>query len=360
MSTITNRTVIDADAHYLESLHELADYLDDDDPWKERFSSAGNPHHTVDLFPSSTGDRQLYGRIRRDHTSYPDAPMTAEELPATMDFLDVEKIVLISHNVLSFARLNADDERPVKFANAYTDFMLDRVVAPDEGIYTVVPVPYQSPEESVALIDRVADEPGIVGVCLITSGAEPPLGNRKYDPIYAASERAGLPVVFHTGGGGIDEFHARGYEKFIETHVLGFLTSNAAQLTSVVVQGVPEKFPDLDIAFLESGIFYVPMMMHRLDAEYLKRPSEVPFLERRPSEYIREFYFGTQPLEIPENGAYLRTVIEMIGGPERLMYASDYPHWDYDPPSVIDDMDFLTESEKHRILAGTAEEVYGI
>jgi predicted TIM-barrel fold metal-dependent hydrolase len=352
--------IIDADAHYLEGIDELATYLDDDDPWKERFDFAGNPHHTVDLFPKSTGDRNVYGRITRSESSYPDAPMAPEEIPTTMEHLGIDEIVMISHKLLTFGRLHADDERPVKFANAYVDYMLDRVVDPAEGIYTLIPVPYQDVDASVDLIDRVGDEDGMVGVCLITAGAEPPLGNRRYDPIYERAEAKGLPVIFHTGGAGIDEFHQRGYEKFIETHVLGFLTNNASQLTSVVISGVPEKFPDLDIAFLESGLFYVPMMMHRLDAEYLKRPSEAPYLEKRPSEYIREFYFGTQPLELPDNEEFLEWTIEMIGGADRLLYASDYPHWDYDPPSVIQQLSFLSRDEKAKILGGNAAEVYGI
>jgi predicted TIM-barrel fold metal-dependent hydrolase len=133
-----------------------------------------------------------------------------------------------------------------------------------------------------------------------------------------------------------------------------------AQLTSLVVQGTPEKFPDLDIVFQESGIFWVPTMMHRLDAEYLKRQSEAPLLERRPSAYMREFYYGTQPLEVPEDETRLRQVIDDIGGAERLMYASDYPHWDYDRPSAITDRCLLDAGEKERILGGTAHEVFGI
>jgi predicted TIM-barrel fold metal-dependent hydrolase len=359
---MSSRTVVDADAHYLESYDELVSYLDDDDPWKGRFSPSDNDNDNVsaNVFPSSTGSREVYGRIQRPESSYREKPMTPEEIPSTMKYLGVDKIVMISHNVLNFGRLRADDERPVKFSNMYVDYMLDQVVDPEEGIYTIIPVPYMDPDASVELIDRVGDERGMVGICMITAGVEPPLGHRRYEPIYEAAEEHDLPVIFHTGGAGLEEYHIRGYEKFIETHTLGFLSNNAAQLTSVVIQGIPEKFPDLDIAFLESGIFYVPMLMHRLDAEYMKRPSEVPILQKRPSEYMKEIYYGTQPLENPEKEKFLETTIEMIGGPDRLVYASDYPHWDYDPPKVIEDISFLSEEEKDKILSGNAEELYGI
>lgn len=351
--------VIDADAHYLEALPAIADYVDE--PWRSRLTSEGETEGDApaNIFPASTGDRAVYGRIQRPDLSWPDNT-TAEDVTTMMDHLGVDATVLLSQVMLTFARIGAADERPIVLANGYTDYMLEEVVDPDAGIYTMIPVPYDDPEASVELIRRAGDEPGIVGACMVSAGAEPPLGHRRYDVIYEACEELGLPVVFHAGGAGLDEFHIKGYEKFIETHVLGFLQANQAQLTSLVVQGVPEKFPDLDIVFQESGIFWVPLMMHRLDAEYMKRQSEAPLLTKRPSKYIKEFYFGIQPMELPEDEGYLEHVIEMIGGPDRLMYASDYPHWDYDLPDVIRDRAFLSEAEKRRILAGTATEVFGL
>ena len=111
---------------------------------------------------------------------------------------------------------------------------------------------------------------------------------------------------------------------------------------------------------MESGVFWIPLMMQRLDVEYLKRQSEAPLLTKKPSEYIKNMYFGAQPIELPEDLSYLRQVIDMIGGADRIMYASDYPHWDYDPPSTITELPILSEKEKKRILSGTAEEVFGI
>lgn len=131
--------------------------------------------------------------------------------------------------------------------------MLDQVIDPDEGIYTMIPAPLQEPEAAAELIDRVGDEPGIVGVCLITAGAEPPLSNHRYDVIYEVAQDARLLIVYHAGGLSLDDFYISGYDRFIELHALGFLWSNMAQLTSIVLQGVPEKFPELDIVFQESG-----------------------------------------------------------------------------------------------------------
>jgi predicted TIM-barrel fold metal-dependent hydrolase len=345
-------TVVDADAHYWEPLRDFGEYVDE--PWRSRIRDHANP-----LVPSSTGDRFVFGRIRREEINYPQEDMTPEEIPTVMQHVGVDKILLLPNKMLTFGDISGT-ERASILANAYVDYMLDRVVDPDEGIYTMVVVPFQDPVASVELIERVADEEAIPSACFITKGPEPPLGDRKYDPIYEACQDAGLPAVFHASGSSVDHFHVRGYEKFIETHTLGFLMNNMSQLVSLIIQGVPEKFPDLDIVFQESGLFWVPLLAHRLDTEYLKRQSEAPLLSKRPSEYMKDFYYGTQPLEQPENDEELRRVIDSIGGPEQVIYSSDYPHWDYDPPSTIQKLPCLTDEEKARVLGGTAEEIYSI
>lgn len=360
-------TVTDVDAHYLEDLGDLAAYLDDDDPWKERYvaSSTGGEGSEaggsapVSLYPSSTGSRNVFGRIRRDGISYPEEDMGPDDVVAIMNHLGIDNCVVLSQKVLTFGRIKGDDERMNKLAMTYTEYMLDQVVDPDAGIYTMIPAPFKDPEYTAELVEEYGDEDGIVGLCMITAGPEPPLGNRRYEQIYEACERRDVPVNFHTGGAGLDEFHVKGYEKFIETHTLGFMFNNMAQIVSLVVQAIPEKFPDLDIMFQESGIFWVPTMMHRLDAEYMKRPSEAPLLEKLPSEYMKEFYFGIQPMEVPANEAHLEHVMDMVGT-SQLLYASDYPHWDYDRPSVITERTFLDDAQKQAILHDNAAEVMGI
>lgn len=346
-------TVVDADAHYFEPMEALADYVDEDDPWHERLEESPNK-----ITGSLSTDHYRYGRIQRNEVGYLDGAMTPEDIPRAMEHLGLDKTIILSQRAFAFGRL-ADDRRTIVLANAFTDYLLDRVVDPDENIYTLVPVPFTDPEAAVDLIERVKDEPGIVGLYMIGSSAEPVFGHRHHDPIYAAAEAAGLPIVVHSGGSALDGFARDGYSQFIETHSLGFLENNMEHLTSLVIQGVPEKFPDLDFVFQESGVLWVAAFMYRLDEEYLKRQSEAPLLNRRPSEYVKEFYFGTQPMEIPSDTEYFQRAIETVGAGQ-FMYCSDYPHWDYDPPSTITDIPFLSEQETEMILGGTAEAVFGI
>lgn len=72
------------------------------------------------------------------------------------------------------------------------------------------------------------------------------------------------------------------------------------------------------------------------------------------------FYFGTKPLEQPRAVSHLEAIFDVIGGPDRIMFPSDYPHWDYDEPGTILDLSFLGDEQKRRILSTNAEEVFGI
>jgi predicted TIM-barrel fold metal-dependent hydrolase len=88
------------------------------------------------------------------------------------------------------------------------------------------------------------------------------------------------------------------------------------------------------------------------------RSSEAPLLRRLPSEYMREMYYTTQPMEHTGNLKALEVTFEMINAPSQLMFSSDYPHWDFDVPALIYDLPFLDGSAKRAILGRTAQELF--
>src|SRR5262249_21984149 len=79
--------------------------------------------------------------------------------------------------------------------------------------------------------------------------------------------------------------------------------------------------------------------------------SEYPLLKKKPSDYMRAMYYASQPMEA-DNLRALACTFEMINAETQLLYASDYPHWDFDVPSRIWDLPFLSEKAKHNILSG--------
>ena len=98
--------------------------------------------------------------------------------------------------------------------------------------------------------------------------------------------------------------------------------------------------------------------MQRLDNEYMMRSSECPALKKKPSEYITDMFYGCQPMELTANSEMLEMTFKFIKAETQLLYASDYPHWDFDLPSVIYDLAFLNEPQKRAILGGNAQKLF--
>jgi uncharacterized protein len=113
-------------------------------------------------------------------------------------------------------------------------------------------------------------------------------------------------------------------------------------MTNWIINGLPERFPKLKVVWVESGLAWIPFLMQRLDHEYQMRSCEAPMLKKLPSEYMREMFYTSQPLE-KTNLKLLQATMEAFDGDNQLLYASDWPHWDFDPPSAITTLPFLTE-----------------
>ena len=125
------------------------------------------------------------------------------------------------------------------------------------------------------------------------------------------------------------------------------------------MHGLNERFPDLDVIWTESGVAWVPFMMQRLDNEYLMRSSEAPNLKKLPSEYIQDMYFTTQPME-RTNTELLEASFKAMKAETQLLYASDWPHWDFDSPTSVYDLPFLSEEAKRNILGRNAARLFGL
>jgi predicted TIM-barrel fold metal-dependent hydrolase len=130
-------------------------------------------------------------------------------------------------------------------------------------------------------------------------------------------------------------------------------------MTNWLVNGLPERFPKLKVIWIESGLAWVPILMQRLDNEYMMRSSECSGLKTKPSDYMRKMYYSTQPMEMVNNREALELTFKMINAETQLLYSSDYPHWDMDLPSTIYDLPFLSEQSKRNILGGNAQRVFG-
>ena len=110
---------------------------------------------------------------------------------------------------------------------------------------------------------------------------------------------------------------------------------------------------------IECGFAWMPALAWRLDGAWKRLKDEVPHLRRAPSEYMREHVFvSTQPIEEPERPEHLLDTLEWIGW-DRVLYASDYPHWDFDDPRLAIPA-FIPEDKRAAIYGGNARRLYGL
>jgi uncharacterized protein len=142
-------------------------------------------------------------------------------------------------------------------------------------------------------------------------------------------------------------------------HALSFAHYNLIHLTNWVINGLPERFPKLKLVWVEAGLAWISFLMQRLDHEFQMRVCEAPMLKRLPSEYMRQMYFTSQPLE-RTNLDLLEATMKAFNAETQLLFASDWPHWDFDPPSSITTLPFLSDQAKRNILGLNAARVFNL
>jgi uncharacterized protein len=246
-------------------------------------------------------------------------------------------------------------------ATAYNEWLIEKWLSFDTRFKGSVAVAAQEPRLAAMEIDRVGGHPSMVQVNLPMPSPQLPWGDERYYPIWEAAIRNNLRIAFHVSppAGLFGQVSVNGWPtSYMELRCMYVLQFQSG-LISLVCNGVFEKFPELKIVLLEGGFSWVPGMMWKLDQSWAALRREVPWLKRPPSEYIREnIRFGTQPFEEPPDPKHLLSIIEMLGSDKLLMFATDFPHWDFDAPAQA--LPAVLPAElKRRILWENAREFYG-
>jgi predicted TIM-barrel fold metal-dependent hydrolase len=140
---------------------------------------------------------------------------------------------------------------------------------------------------------------------------------------------------------------------------LSFPHYNLIHMANWLINGLPERFPKLKVLWVEGGLAWIAFLMQRLDHEVMMRPSEAPGLKGLPSDYMRQMYYTSQPLE-RGNMALTRTCMEAFNANTQLLFATDWPHWDFDPPSSITTLPFLDDQAKQNILGLNAARLFNL
>ncbi len=348
---------VDCDIHPIQrSLADLFPYMSA--RWVAHAKSIG-PHIRQGLSGMQAHPRMMAAGQRAD--AYPErgGPPGSDLALMQRQHLDnagVEIGMLVSLSKGGMEERNTEYARVL--SHAVNDWQIEAWVRPEPRLRAGIVVPQEDPEFAAKEIRARAGDPSFRQVIISPRSIEP-LGRQRYWPIYEAAEECGLPMGLHPAGNGAHPSTGAGWPTYYMQEHYAFGANMQGNVVSMVFEGVFERFPKLKVALIESGFTWIPAICWRMDRHWERMRHEVPHLKRPPSEYVREhFWFATQPMEEPENPADLVDIIDWIGW-DRLLFSTDYPHWDYDDPRYC--LKFkMTDAQRAMLLRDNARALYNL
>jgi predicted TIM-barrel fold metal-dependent hydrolase len=360
----TDYYILDTDIHVSEPLLELAEYIDP--PWNVGLREVAKfPLRYLDIpgvapradfvlpfpggaFPGGTGAE--YG------ITVPSAATMRKDL----DELGVDEAIVFPDNLLLLPMVRPPDFA-VALARAYNSWLHERWLQEEQSLKGAIVIAPQDPHQAAEEIIKHGSSRGFVAIHLPACGLRPLYGHRSYDPIYRAATEVGLPLMLHSVEATYPAFpfNLEEFNTSFARHTFAHPVAMMANMISMLETGVQVRFPELRFATTEGGVSWVPFLLNRLDKSYMVRRRELPFLKERPSYYLRKWYYASQPIEEPRRREDIVTLFSLFGGEDTVIFASDWPHHDFDHPSHCTKLPF-TEEAKRKILGENALRFLGI
>ncbi len=267
-----------------------------------------------------------------------------------------------------------DDDFVLAGVEAYNNFLFEEFCAPDpKRLIGLAQIPSLGIDTSIDAL-RKAKARGAKGVLISNWPAGGASLSQEDDPFWAAAVDEGLPVAIHINiisreqrAAGRKAAAERGnalYDMTTEaarakaiggmSHVFSMAAGN---ITSMLFTGVFDRFPELQIAWIEIGVGWLPHFIECLDDRYWRNRSwgQLP-IDRPPSYY---WYRNNAASFISDRtGIALRHQ----AGINNIMWSSDYPHhgndWPYSRKVIEETMNGIPAAEKALIVGGNAARVW--
>jgi hypothetical protein len=227
----------------------------------------------------------------------------------------------------------------IELCRAANDWNIACWLPLDDRLYSLVAVPAAVPEAAADEIRRVGDNPKLAGVLLAGNGLGRPLGDLVYDPIYKAAAEMGLEISVHLAVNrpNFNTTAAGGQPTTGIVAASQFGQEAMHYVTSLITEGVFERYPNLRVMFKEFGTAWAPSIIWGMDKQYEQLKLESAWVKRWPSEYFHDHIkLSTQPFEESPNARDMMTVMAAVDGMEDILcFSSDYPHLTFDDPTWV-------------------------
>jgi predicted TIM-barrel fold metal-dependent hydrolase len=346
MSYAQGRAIHDADAHVMETPDFFAAFADPElrdrlepvyvstvKPGEEHFIEQLRRRHRDPAWLAREADEIL---LRKNWTAT--GSFLKEDRPRALDLLGFKSQLVFNtflNKQLYRAECGGDLDYAYGLARAHNRAMLD-FCSVDRRLLATGYVPLRDFDRA----REMARENVRMGCKALLVASACPRGHSPshvaLDPVWAQAQEAGLPVVFHVGGGGelldrhyfenglppVPDFHG-GAENFRSVDYMAIPHPPMQTLATMIFDGVLHRFPRLRFGVIEQGASWVPGWMRMMDSAFdafRKNEERLQALDLRPSEYVRRQVRAT-PYPSEDAGWIIENA-----GEEVCLFSSDYPH----------------------------------
>lgn len=348
---------VDADAHVVET-EMIPECLK---RWPDAFTFAGDTQILTEgrRYPETEGPGAgcppEHGLSRVEGIN----PYSPEGMLADADRDGIDHMVFFPSFGLRAPTIESR-KTAVEFAEFYNEWIADWCRRGRERFHGVAVVPLEYVEDAVSVMGH-AKALGLVCTMVPPALKTRNLDHPDLDRFYAAAVDLDMPLGVHGAPGlhfpkiGVDRF-----TNYIQVHCVSFPFDQMTAMTALLSGGVFDRHPRLRVAFLEAGVGWVPYFLDRLHEHYEKRGDWIPNGWRRePREYVEagNVWVSCEPEE-PILGA----VVQLLG-PDFILYASDYPHWDAAWPKStrpLRERRDLSDEARVKIAGANARRFYGL
>jgi predicted TIM-barrel fold metal-dependent hydrolase len=378
--------IVDCDTHFTEPadmwISRAPAGMKDKMPHVKRIDGADHWFVGDKAFGSIGGNviakdhNKLLGRLAfRNYDQINEGSYDVKERLKDMDAMGVwAQICFQNGGVTQVGSLQALNDEPLAIAitQIYNDACKDRMDESGGRINGMGTLPYWDKAIMNKEMRRLADM-NIRGITLpdrperVTTSSAYLGPDGKVSPFWAEvfeiCDATGIPLNFHLNAS-LDANSAiwdnLGFDQRLPIHALLHHIGCAATLSNFMVSGILDKYENLKIGLIESGMGWVPFwleaMEHQLD-EF--RTAQNRGLKMRPKEYFKRHFWVSYWFEdyAPKH------MLEEIGV-DRVMFETDFPHPTSLYPGVQDKLvetlgahDFAT---RKRVLQDNAVELYNL
>jgi aminocarboxymuconate-semialdehyde decarboxylase len=213
-------------------------------------------------------------------------------------------------------------------------------------------LPWQHAKFALTELKRACDELGAVGVMQLANVDGVSLTDGRFAPIWKEIDRRGLPVLIHPSAPpGTKQLDVMKYNLIAS---VGFMFDTSLAVSRMIFDGFFDRYPDLKLIAAHGG-GTLPYLAGRLDICFDNMPACREKISRKPSAYLKRIFYDSvvfqqESLELAIN----------VGGADKVLYGSDYPHNIGDMKGCLARVDALPPEQRDAVRGGNAMRIFNL